>query len=75
MNYLATFIKELKKRLDTLNCSYNDIEKIIQNVDSNKAHWHVKISIHMIKIYGKSICMNMFSLPLKWKKANCSPIL
>ena len=45
-----------KKRLNTLNFSYNDIEKIIQNLDSNKAHGHNKISIHMIKICGKSIC-------------------
>ena len=27
-----------EKRLNTLNFSYNDIEKIIQNLDPNKAH-------------------------------------
>ena len=45
-----------EKRLNTLNFSNNDIEKIIQNLDSNKAHGHDKISIRMIKIWGKSIC-------------------
>ena len=45
-----------EKRLNTLNFSSNDIEKIIQNLDPNKAHGHDKISIRMIKICGKSIC-------------------
>ena len=45
-----------EKRLNTLNFSNNDIEKIIHNLDLNKAHGHDKISIRMIKICGKSIC-------------------
>ena len=44
-----------EKHLNTLNFSNNNIEKIIQNLDPNKAHGHDKISIHMIKICGKSI--------------------
>ena len=44
-----------EKRLNTLHFSNNDIEQIMQNVDPNKAHSHDKISIHMIKICGKSI--------------------
>ena len=73
-----------KKRLNTLNFSYNDIEKIIQNLDSNKAHGHDKISIRMIKICGKSICkplqiifsqcIDTGSFPLEWKKANVVPV-
>ena len=69
-----------EKRLDTLNFSNNDIEKIIHNIDPNKAHDHDKISIRMIKICGKSICkplnliFNQFivtgSFPLEWEKAN-----
>ena len=42
-----------KKLLDTLTFSNNDIEKIIQNLDQNKAHGHDKISIRKIKICGK----------------------
>ena len=44
-----------EKRLNTLHFSNNDIEKIMQNLDPNKAHGHDKISIHMIKICGISI--------------------
>ena len=40
-----------EKRLNTLIFSNNDIEKIMQNLDPNKAHDHDKISIRMIKIY------------------------
>ena len=32
-----------------------DIEKVIQNLDLNKAHGHGMISIHMLKICDKSI--------------------
>ena len=45
-----------EKPLDTLNFSDNDIEKIIQNLDPNKAHGHDKTSIRVTKICGKSIC-------------------
>ena len=69
-----------EKRFDTLNFSNNDIEKIIQNLDSNKAHGHDKISIRMINICDKSVCkpLNLIfdqcidtgSFPLELKKAN-----
>ena len=45
-----------EKRLNTLNFSNNDIEKIIQNLDPSKAHGHDKINIRMIIICSKSIC-------------------
>ena len=67
-----------EKRLNTLNFSDNDIEKIIQNLDPNKAHGHDKISIRMIKICVKSICkylqlifsqcIDTGSFPSEWKK-------
>ena len=70
--------------LNTLNFSNNDIEKVIQNVDPNKAHGHDKISIRMIKIYDKSICkplqlifsqcIDAGSFSLEWKKANVVPV-
>ena len=69
-----------EKHLNTLNFSNSDIEKIIQNLDSNKAHGHDKISIRMIKICGKSICQTFTayvsqrtdrgSFPLEWQKVN-----
>ena len=72
-----------EKCLDTDNDSNNDIAKIIQNLDPNKAHGHVKISICMIKICGKSIykplnlifsqCIDTGSFPLEWKKSQYSP--
>ena len=73
-----------EKRLNTLSFSNNDTEKIIQNLDPNKAHGHDKISIRMIKICSKSICkplqlifsqcIDTCSFPLEWKKANVVPV-
>ena len=72
-----------EKRLNILNFSSNDIEKIIQNLDPNKAHGHDKISIRIIKICSKSICkplqlifsqcIDTGSFPLEWKKDNVAP--
>ena len=44
-----------EKRLSTVALSVKAISKIIQNVDSNKAHGHDNISIRMLKICGNSI--------------------
>ena len=73
-----------KKDLNTLNFSNNDIERIIQNLDPNKAHGHDKISICMTKICSKSICKPLQfifrqctdtgSFPLEWKKVNVVPV-
>ena len=40
----------------SINLSQDDILKIIQNVNLNKARGPGKISIRMIKICGKSLC-------------------
>ena len=45
------------KRLSTVTFSARDIRKIIQNLDSNKAHGHDNLSIRMLKICGDSICL------------------
>ena len=42
-------------RLLTANFSSNDIAKILQNLDPNKAHGHHKISICMLQLCGNSI--------------------
>ena len=44
------------KRLSTVNFVNTDILKIIQNINTNKAHGHDKMSIRMLKICENSIC-------------------
>ena len=44
------------KRLHTVNFTADNIEKIIISLNSNKAHGHDNISIHMLKICGDTIC-------------------
>ena len=62
----------------------DDVAKIIQNLDPNKAHGHDNISIRMLKICGSSIykplemifkqCIETGVFPSEWKKANIVPI-
>ena len=64
--------------------SQDDILKIIQKLNLNKAHGPNKMSICMIKICGKSLCKPLemiFKLyiikreyPPEWKKANVLPV-
>ena len=71
-------------RLSSISFSQDDIAKIIQNVDPNKAHGHNNIRIHMLKICGCSICkppemifkqcIETGLFPSEWKKANIVPI-
>ena len=73
-----------EKSLSKIRFSEDDIAKIIQNVDPNKAHGHGQISSRMLKICGKTICkplecifresLNTRLFPLKWKKANLVPV-
>ena len=72
------------KRLSTVTFSARDIRKIIQNLDSNKAHGHDNLSIRMLKICGDSICLPLEMIfkqalltgmfPSEWKKGNIFPI-
>ena len=71
-------------RLSAVNLSIDDIAKILQNLDPNKAHDHDKISIRMLQLCGNSICkplelifqqaMESGSFPSEWKKGNVVPI-
>ena len=71
-------------RLSSVRLSQDDIAKIIQNLDPNKAHGHDNISIRMLKICGSSIykplemifneCIETGFFPSEWKKANIVPI-
>ena len=72
------------KRLPSFDLSEDDIMKVIQKLDPNKAHGQDNISIRMIKICGKSICIPLRKIfeeclrtdifPLEWKKGNVVPI-
>ena len=44
------------KYFSTITFAVEDIVKNIQNFDSNIAHGHGNIAIHMLKPYGDSIC-------------------
>ena len=71
-------------RLSSVRFSQDDIAKIIQNLDPNKAHGHDNISIRMLKICGPSIykplemifkqCIETVFFPSEWKKAYIVPI-
>ena len=74
----------IEKRLSTVTISAKDIGKIIQNLDSNKAHGHDNLSIRMLKICRDSICVPLEMIfkqalltgvfPSEWKKGNIVPI-
>ena len=71
-------------RLLTVNFSIDDIAKMLQNLDPNKAHGHDKIRMRMLQLCGNSICkplelifkqsMESGSFPSEWKKGNVVPI-
>ena len=73
--------KLTNKSLDTVNFSTDDISKIINNLDPNKAHGHDMLSIRMKKFCGDSIfkplsiifndCLKEEKFPSDWKKAHC----
>ena len=68
------------KRLSSFDFSEDDIMKVIQELDPNKAHGQDSISIRMIKICGKSICkplrkifeecLRTGTFSLEWKRGN-----
>ena len=72
------------KRLSSFDFSEDDITKVIQELDPNKAHGQDNISIRMIKICGKSSCIPLRKIfeeclrtgtfPLEWKKGTVFPI-
>ena len=72
------------KRLSSVTFSAEDIGKVIQGLDHNKAHGHDNISICMLKICGDTICkplemifsqaLTSGSFPSEWKIGNIVPI-
>ena len=71
-------------RLSSVSFSQDDITKVIENLDPNKAHGHDNVSIRMLKICGSSIykplemifkqCIETSVFPSEWKKVNIVPI-
>ena len=80
----SNLAKLTNKSLDTVNFSTDDISKIINNLDPNKAHGHDMLSIRMIKLCGNSICKPLSIIfndclkegkfPSDWKKAHVVPV-
>ena len=71
-------------RLSSVRFCQDDITKIIQKLDQNKAHGHYKISIHILEICGSSIyehlelvfkqCIETGVFPSEWKNGNIVPM-
>ena len=78
MNY------KTENRFLTVNFSTDDIAKILQNLDPNKAHGDDKIGIYILKLCGNSICkplelifqqaMERDRFPSEWKNGNVIPV-
>ena len=47
-------------RLSTVNFSIDDIAKVLQNLDPNKAHGDDKISIRILQLCGNSVCKPLY---------------
>ena len=71
------------KFLSNITLTEKDLEKVVQSLDSNKAHGHDMISIRMLKICGESTikplliiykkCLEKDCFPNERKKANVVP--
>ena len=81
---LPSKLEYLASRLSSITFSVGDIAKVIQNLDSNKAHGHDYISIRMVKLCSTSVfkcleiifhrCLETGTFPNDWKKGNVVPV-
>ena len=70
-------------RLPTASLSHEDVGKIIQNLNPNKAHGHNNISIRMLNMCGWTIyrplqiifkeTLSTVLFPSEWEKGNIVP--
>ena len=75
---------ELSNSLSTVDIDSKKILKLIQRLNSSKAHGHDGISIRMPKIFGLSVitplsllfnnCLRDGAFPNNWKKTNVVPV-
>ena len=80
MAEVCRLLPKTDRFLSNTTFSSDDIQKIIENLDSGKAHGHDRISIRILEICGSSICKPLEIIfkscsekgffPLEWKKAN-----
>ena len=71
-------------QLSTVSFSHENVGKIIQNLNPNKAHGYDNISVRMLKICGSTIYRSLEIIfkealstglfPSEWKKGNIVPI-
>ena len=80
----SVLFKRTENVISSIDFGSDDIAKIIQKLDPNKAHGHDMISIRMLKICANSIykplqlifrsCIENGKFPSEWKKANVVPV-
>ena len=80
----VTLISLTENRLSSYQFLKGDILKIINSLDSNKAHGYDMIRICMLKLCGESdcrpldtiykTCLESVNFPSEWKKANVFPV-
>ena len=80
----VTLISLTENRLSSYQFLKGDILKIINSLDSNKAHGYDMIRICMLKLCGESDCrpldtiyktwLESVNFPSEWKKANVFPV-
>ena len=73
-----------EKRLSNIQISNNNVIKIINNLEPNKAHGHNMISIRLLNMCGPFLykplsiifksCLSQIKFPIEWKKVNVVPI-
>ena len=71
--YIPKLINPIKcdKSLSNVTFTEEDIQKVIQKLDSNKAHGHGKINIRMLTIGGKSMIMPVQIIYKQCLKKGC----
>ena len=80
----SVLFKRTENVISSIDFGSDDIAKIIQKLDPNKAHGHDMISIRMLKICGNSVYKPLQLIfrsstengkfPSEWKKANVVPV-
>ena len=61
------------KFLSNITLTEKDIEKVVQSLDSNKAHGHDMISIRMLKICGESTIKPLLIIYKRCREKDCFP--
>ena len=84
MSYQKKLLFLIEKRLSNVQVANDNIIKIRNNLDPNKAYGHDMISTRMLKLCGPSLCkplsiifkscLSQMKFPMEWKKANVVPI-